>query len=751
MVAPGMTALRFIIADSFTDSLARLGRDEQKAIKTTAFDLQVNPANPGLQFHKLDKAKDKNFWSVRVNSDIRLIVHRTPDSLLLYYVDHHDQAYEWAERRKLETHPATGAAQFVEFRERVEDVVIPRYVTAVPSGSRKRRLFADLDDDELLGYGVPPEWLAAVREVDEHGLLDLAVRLPAEAAEALLELATGGLPEFLPRRELPEIYPAAMAEGAAPASAPASAESRAQSVTHDRAHVGTRASSDAPEAPSADAFGHPDAQRRFRVITGVEELERALAFPWDKWTVFLHPEQREIIERDYAGPVRVSGSAGTGKTVVALHRAAFLASSHPDSRILLTTFSAPLAASLQAKLRRLISNEPRLGERLEVLAIEDIGERLYARTFGAPKLASREMIRTWIEQGASEVEGQFSVGFMLSEWHELVDAWQLDTWEQYRDVTRLGRKTRLPEARRAQLWTVFEGIWACLGAEGLVTHAGMFARLTKALATRTNRPFDFVVVDESQDLSPAQLRFLAAMGGDRVNGLFFAGDLGQRIFRQPFSWKSVGVDIRGRCRTLHINYRTSHQIRRQADRLLAPELADVDGNAEARFGTISVFNGPVPSVRTFATEETESIAAGSWLAERRQEDIAPHEIGIFVRCDAQLPRACAAAAHAGLPFKILDEGVQTAHGHVTVSTMHLAKGLEFRAVAVMACDDEVLPLQSRIETAGEESELRDVYDTERQLLYVACTRARDQLLVTAVEPHSEFLDDFGDGAAAGAA
>src|SRR5687768_13785056 len=122
--------MEFRIADTFTDSLARLTGEEQKAVKTTAFDLQLNSATPGLSFHKLDKAKDKSFWSVRVNSDIRLIVHRSEGSLLLCYVDHHDRAYEWAERRKLETHPRTGAAQFVEIRERVQEVVVPSFVPA---------------------------------------------------------------------------------------------------------------------------------------------------------------------------------------------------------------------------------------------------------------------------------------------------------------------------------------------------------------------------------------------------------------------------------------------------------------------------------------------------------------------------------------------------------------------------------------------------------------------------------------------
>ena len=229
------------------------------------------------------------------------------------------------------------------------------------------------------------------------------------------------------------------------------------------------------------------------------------------------------------------------------------------------------------------------------------------------------------------------------------------------------------------------------------------------------------------------------------NALFFAGDLGQRIFQQPFSWKALGVDIRGRSRTLRVNYRTSHQIRTQADRLLGPVVTDVDGNSEDRSDTVSVFNGPPPAVRSLKSESEETKLVGNWIAERAKAGVLPHEFGVFVRSAAQLDRARAAVKEAGLAFKILDEHVETTSGHVSISTMHLAKGLEFRAVVVMACDDEIIPLQERIETVGDDADLQEVYDTERHLLYVACTRARDHLLVSGVDPVSEFLDDFVKG------
>src|SRR4051812_10469916 len=152
--------MEFRISNTFTDSLGHLTGAEQKAAKTTAFDLQLAPTAPGMQFHRLDRTKDPNFWSVRVNSDIRLIVHRTPNSLLLCYVNHHDAAYGWAERRKIERHPVTGAAQLVEVRERVEEIAIsaPPPITTIRVA--KPPLFADMPEGVLLQYGVPREWLS---------------------------------------------------------------------------------------------------------------------------------------------------------------------------------------------------------------------------------------------------------------------------------------------------------------------------------------------------------------------------------------------------------------------------------------------------------------------------------------------------------------------------------------------------------------------------------------------------------------
>ena len=334
----------FRIADSFTASLHRLPAKEQKAAKTTAFDLQLDYSAPGLRFHRVERGRDRDFWTVRVNDNLRIVVHKTDANFLLCYVAPHDEAYAWAERRRIEVHPRTGAAQFVEFVHQVVDEVARGGLIPPPLPPGDRGPFAHIDDGELLGYGVPPEWIPWVKqEAREDSLFDLGGHMPQEAIEALLEIATGGKPKPPP-----------------------------------------------PAPAISDPFAHPDAQRRFRTVANLEELRQALEYPWDKWTVFLHPAQRDLVERRHGGPARVTGSAGTGKTVVALHRAVWLARRSADARVLLATFSKTLAHALRLKLARLIDPADPAAARITVGHVDGIAHQLYERAFGVkPNMASK--------------------------------------------------------------------------------------------------------------------------------------------------------------------------------------------------------------------------------------------------------------------------------------------------------------------------------------------------------------------------
>ncbi len=688
-------SLEFRIADTFTAALARLAAPEQKAAKTTAFDLQMDPSAPGLKFHRIDRSRDPHFWSVRASGDIRIIVHKTEASFLLAYVGHHDDAYGWAERRRIEAHPRTGAIQIVEVRERVEEIASPA-VPSEPAPAPPALLFRSLSADELLAVGVPPDWVEDVQAATEDGFLALADHLPAEAAEALLEyVGTGRLRPPVP-----------------------------------------------VETP--DPFAHPDALRRFRVVENQAELAQALDAPWDRWAVFLHPAQQGVVDRSFAGPARTSGSAGTGKTVVALHRAARLARQTAHGHVLLTTFSQPLANALARKLAVLLGSASPVQRRITVAPYRSVADELYQLAFGRRAVvASDEQVADAVAKAAETIGAKgFTPRFLLSEWRHVVDAWQIADVEAYAQVPRLGRKNRMSAGQRERLWPVFAAARVSLAKRGLATWPEIFGRAAAHYSARHTKPFTHIVVDEAQDLGVAELRFLAAIAPASQDALFFAGDLGQRIFQQPFSWKELGIDVRGRSSTLTVNYRTSHQIRCTADRLLPGTVRDVDGNADERDRTVSVFNGPPPEIRIFATPAEEINAASAWIGQALSDGILPAEIGVFVRSRAELARARGAVEAAGRTWLELSENDQAAESSVAIGTMHLAKGLEFKAVAVMACDDGVLPLQSRLEVAADEVELDDVYETERHLLYVACTRARDRLMLSAVHPASEFLQDF---------
>lgn len=695
--------MMLVVADTFTASLAKLTGQEQKAVKVTSFELQMDPSGPGHSFHRLDRSQDKDFWSVRVNSDIRIIVHRQPASLLLAYVGHHDDAYRWAERRKLERHPTTGAMQIVEIKQRVEEAKAASAAVSPtpaepppPTATPKPKLFGALRKPELMAFGIPEEWIEDVRQATEDTLLDVISHLPQEAAEALLRLAVGEKPEPPPV------------------------------IT-----------------PDADPFSHPDAQRRFRVMTNVEELRQALDAPWEKWAVFLHPAQSDLTKRHFAGPARVGGSAGTGKTIVALHRAVQLARKNPKGRVLLTTFTKPLANAIRRKLALLAGDDADLLKRVTVDALNTIGYDLYSKAYGQPNIATATVIHNLLQKSADAVQGhKFTRQFLASEWDEIVDAWQLTTWDAYRDVTRMGRRTRVGGKQREVLWSIFELTRKMLAERKLVTWSDIFGRVTEMCSAAPKPLFDFAVVDECQDLNVPQARFLAALGDGRENALFFAGDTGQRIFQSPFSWKSLGIDVRGRSTTLRINYRTSHQIRTVADGLLPSSISDVDGIAESRRGTVSLFDGPQPQISLCASEEAERGLVAGWIKERLAQGCKPEEIAVFVRSQSEMRRARATAKAVGCEAHELDEKSGGETGAMAISTMHLAKGHEFRAVVVMACDEDILPLSGRINAASDEGELEEVYNTERHLLYVASTRARDWLLVTGIKPGSEFLADL---------
>ena len=621
--------MKTYLSDTFLAALSRLDNQSQKSAKLTAFELQTDPTGKGKSFHRITASKEKDFWSVRANRDIRIIVHKTADRLTLCYVDHHDDAYDWASRRVFERHPRTGALQIVELVEQVRAVmakvdVAPAadlFVEPAPAPEPAKPILfplAKVGADSLQDYGVPQDWAELLVVSSMADALQAADHLPGEAAEAVRVFLAGGVPE-----------------------APAPAE--------------------AVEA------------QRFRMVEHRDELEAALEFPWDRWTVFLHPTQRQFVDAEYSGPARVAGSAGTGKTVVALHRALQL-SRDESANILLTTFSDPLASALKEKLNILNGGEA-LVPRVKVSSFVGLAKELYELATGnRPRMVGRDAIIRRL----TKIAPDDNPTFLTNEFEDVIDPWRVDSLEDYRALKRTGRRSRIGQSRRELIWPWFVALRDGMKTRHELTEAQLFAWVEDYYSGRERKPFTHIIVDEAQDLGVPELRFLAALAPDGGNRLFFAGDLGQRIFKLPFSWKFLGIDVRGRSGTLKVNYRTSHQIREQLDRLLPEKLSDLDGLVEDRSGTISVFNGPVPEAISCTDQIDETQQVSAWVKARLDAGIAPEEIGLIVRSEGQLTRAQAVADTLNLSVQALLGDARPQAGLLSVGVMQLAKGLAHR-------------------------------------------------------------------------
>ena len=467
--------MNFLIADTFTASFNRLSGLDQKAVKASVFDLQMDPTGNGLQLHRIDKSKDPNFWSARVNRDVRLIVHKTGDSLLVAYVGHHDDAYAWAERRRIEAHPRTGAVQIVEVRERVEEVAPPAtfdFVFPEPAKSKEKAaappaLFSSLDDNALLSIGVPADWLADVRAASEDGFFALT---PPPAGRSL--------------RSAARICRHRQAGGARSGSGHRRSLRASRCVAADQADrrpggTGTGARLSVGEMGRLPPPFATGAGRAFLLGAGARRR-----FGGHRQDHRGDPSRR---------PARPRKSRMRGCC-------------WPVSR-------EPLAAEWRRKCwswrpRRAVSSpgSPRRPSR-------GIAEQMFQLEHGVrPRIASDAVLRERLRAAAAAtgLKG-FSERFLLSEWTNVIDAWGLTSLDAYSTVQRMGRKSRLGPNQRARLWPVFQAVREALAAERYTTWANVFTGLADALARRPSKPFDHVVIDEAQDLAPAELRFFAAL------------------------------------------------------------------------------------------------------------------------------------------------------------------------------------------------------------------------------------------------
>lgn len=675
--------------------------------------------DPGLKLESLTKAKDKQIRTIRIDQFWRGVV-LAPDSgdtFVLLRVLPHDKAIAWAMKQKSSINAVTRA---VEIRDAATlDEITPAY-ERVAELSPKPRLFAKFSDGDLSALGIDPETLRQARSMVDQEQLDVfAPLLPQDQREVLQYLAAGCTVE--------EVWQDIVAPALQASTQPVDTRDYETAIQHTRA--------------------------RFALVTATEELRDILEKPFAAWRVFLHPSQRKVAYRaSYSGPAQVTGGPGTGKTVVALHRVKHLLGHLRDGdRILLTTYTNALVNALRSGLESLV-DDPGLRDRVDISTVDGFASRVVAEVPDAvalrPLMSNEEVSRWGKAAKATGFTG--SAQFLVQEYRHVVLAQGIGSLTEYEAADRRGRGSRLTAAERPLVWRTVERFTADLAADGCRTWLQTCAEGARLLEEKGPR-YRHVVVDEAQDLHPAQWRLLRAAVPVRPDDLFIAGDPHQRIYDSRVSLKSLGIKVTGRSVKLRKNYRSTQEILRWSTALLIGRPVDRledEGRHETLLGYRSALHGDGPVVRAAASEEAELDVLVDQVRVWMDAGVGAGEIGVSARFNKTCAKAVARLKDAGIPAASLRSASgDSSAGEVTavrVGTMHSFKGLEFRCVAVIGVDDEALPFQKAVTPAEVDSKQHETdLMSERCLLFVACTRARDSLYVSWSGTPSVFLTEAG--------
>lgn len=727
------------IAANYFPAYARLPRKAQRKADEFIRKFRLDPKQASIHYEPIVSASDKQLRSVRVGDDYRAIV-RAPeqgDLFILLYVDHHDEAYRWAEGKLLQVHPATGTLQFFDVDEVSAAVTSLDAHEAEPVGGRQvyeeRRLFSDFSDDQLFVGGVPRALLPAVRALYTDADLDrLVEHLPREAADLLTGLAAGYDYDEL----LEQIVDKLPTE--APKSSREVPQVRLDSAEMPQVEVAVSQSIEV-------ALQKESSQAQFRMLDEDFDLEKALSHPLDVWRVYLHPSQKQIVRARTKGPLRITGGAGTGKTVVAMHRAAYLLKhvfTAPDDRILVTTFTKNLARDIHSNLETLL--EPEELTRIEVTNI-DAWAADYLKRQGHPlRLATRkDQTEAWTSAFDLYGVDGFDLDFCRAEWDAVIQEQGLLTEEAYVRAVRHHRGVPLGRAHRRKLWLLFSEYRSALEAAGVSEAIDiMRAARERLTASQSPPPYRSVIVDETQDLSSEALRLVRTLAGpEGPNDLLLVGDSHQRIYGRPTSLSACGIHIRGRrSRELRLNYRTTAAICRWSLRSLGTgEFDDLDGGKATTRGHVSLRQGAPPLVQHFEHKAQERAFVVEKVKELLKSGVLPEEICVVARTKHFLTGGYQAALEAaGVECEVLDRE-KPRSASVRLATMHRVKGLEFPVVFVVAVNDGIVPLSTSDLNSEDALVAARAELQERCLLYVATSRARDQLFVTSYERQSPFV------------
>ena len=729
------------IADDFLTAFSRIPRKQQGKVIQFINKFRSDPGSAGINYEKITRAKDSNLRSVRIDGTYRgiALAPEKGNVYVLLWVDHHDKAYTWARNKVCNIHPETGSLQVVtldmqtgtghEAYRADEDGCSAGVGRASIGAGGERKverslppLFHLFTDQNLTALGVPEMLLPVVREIRSEEDLDrLASEFPGEAAEALYMLAAGFT--------LEEVYKE-MDKEAAP----------------ERADIENFAA----------ALENPDSKRRFFVVEDERELLEILHEPLEKWRVFLHPSQRKLVENSWNGPVRVLGGAGTGKTVVAIHRARRLAEmvfTAPDDRILFTTFTRNLAADIHDNLKKICSERDM--QRIEVVNLDRwVANFLKRKGYDHKIVYPHQVTRLW-ERALSlkEQDKSFDDGFYREEWDRVIQPQSITTLAEFKKASRVGRGVRLNRKAREKVWPVFEEYRILLNDAGLRESVDAMRDCRHILEGSGERsPYKAVVVDEAQDMGMQAFKLIRALlePDDDNPCLFIVGDAHQRIYKQKVVLSHCGINIRGRARKLRINYRTTDENRLWAVGLLKGiSFDDLDGGTDDLKGYRSLLHGSYPRVISNETFERDVDAVEAYLREGIREhggEPDPETLAatcLVTRTTELLEQYESALSAKGIPtyrVKRTRPDDRSVPG-LRLATMHRVKGIEFDTVIVAGVNQGVVPLEHRgAGTATADPVVRKENEIhERSLLYVAATRAKKEALITSFGQESPFL------------
>ncbi len=696
------------LSSDFLLAFSNVQKSQQKQVREFIERFRERPDAPGINYEAIQSAKGKDLYSVRINQAYRAVVFHPSNSsvFVLTWVDRHDDAYRWAERKQLIVHPTTGALQVVSAETSA------RPAASTVTAAERTGLFANVKEKYLLRLGVPEQLISLVRSIktDEELEADES-KLPQEAYEALYMLASGySLEEVFNETEKP-----------------------VEEIPVDQKDF-------------VAALQNDDSKRRFYVIDEAKELAELLNAPLDQWRVFLHPKQRRLVSMQANGPVRVLGGAGTGKTVVAMHRASFLAEevfAKKDDRILFTTFTRNLATDIQDNLRKICPVETL--SRIDVVNL-DAWVSTFLRTQGYRHqvVFDEDENEAWafaLNQAPADLK--LTPNFYRSEWEQVIQAQNITDSDGYLRAFRIGRGTRLPREAKKRIWPVFQEYRAQLNEQGKKEYVDLLRDARGLIQGKgISLPYRAIVVDEAQDMSAEAFRLLRAIVPEGANDLFVVGDAHQRIYRHRPSLGACGIDIRGRGKKLKINYRTTDEIRHFAVCLLeGREFDDLDGGVDEQKGYVSLTHGSPPMVRSFASPAEEMAFLKQEIAELQKGGANLESVCIVARTKRLLQGYILQLQAAGFATYEIKRNAaeQRDKPGLRLATMHRVKGLEFEHIVVVAANKGLLPLEGAVDEAEDAVAMRNAETGERSLLHVALTRARRSATITSYGPMSPFL------------